>query len=94
MYNCHKFSIILTIKLYTMRKCLLSVATIALFLGSFIFSFSYDSNGKFHAFKKAEATGLTYQLNAIKCPGNTFQTIFVCGPGTNTSCTASGSCSN
>jgi hypothetical protein len=74
-----------------MRKLSLALATTALFTGAFFFSFSSDSNGGLHFFKKANAKGLTWQLYDIPCPGSE-GVILICGPGPNSTCFPIGSC--
>lgn len=71
-----------------MKKTFLALATIGLFAASLLFSFSSDSNGRFHFFKKANAFNLQYSYYAIPCPDNSGNYAFVCGPGSYDICTS------
>jgi hypothetical protein len=75
-----------------MRKLSLALATTALFIGAFIFTFSSDSSGGFHFFNKAKAMGLTWKLYYIPCPGSTQVYVGVCGPGPSSFCEGVGTC--
>ena len=75
-----------------MKKLFFTAATIALFLGACLFTFSTDSKGAVHVFNKAKANGLTWAMYLIKCPGNTGNGVVVCGPGPLTICQGFGSC--
>jgi len=62
-----------------MKKITLRLASIGLFVGALLFSFSSDSSGRIHAFKKANASGLTYSYYVFSCSGGGVQ--YICGPG-------------
>lgn len=67
-----------------MKKIALRFATIGLLIGATIFSLPSFSHGHLKAVQTTRASGLTWQLYGIPCPGGGFS--LVCGPGSNPAC--------